>query len=178
MNGATQTFRRPSVATNNSHNRESSSQTTSASSTPTVAAYIPPHLNSNYQSSSLRNGIASENRYSKEQLLNLYKSQRESGNLGKNVSDYFVADWNPHQETPSSTNGAWGKREDHKDTPSGPEVCWDHGGQVEPLGLIDMTDDEKEVCALFISGKYLADGGVVVLHVGQLPSEATTLECD
>jgi len=154
MNGATQTFRRPSVATNNnSHNRESS-QTTSASSTPTTAAYIPPHLNSNSQSSPLRNGASSENRYSKEQLLNLYKSQRESGNLGKNVADYFVADWNPHQETPS-VNGASGKREDQKDMPTGPEVCWDHGGQVEPLGLIDMTDDEKEVCTSSSPGNAL-----------------------
>lgn len=143
MNGATQTFRRPSVATNPSHNRESG-QSTSAATTPTVGTYVPPHLNSNSQSSGLRNGTPGESRYSKDQLLNLYKSQRETGNLGKNVSDYFVADWNPHQETPSA-NGAWGKRDDHKDTPSGPEICWDHGGHVEPLGLVDLTDDEKEV---------------------------------
>ncbi|KAJ9301918.1 hypothetical protein DTO271G3_784 [Paecilomyces variotii] len=143
MNGATQTFRRPSVATNPSHNRESG-QSTSAATTPTVGTYVPPHLNSNSQSSGLRNGTPGESRYSKDQLLNLYKSQRETGNLGKNVSDYFVADWNPHQETPSA-NGAWGKRDDHKDTPSGPEICWDHGGHVEPLGLVDLTDDEKEL---------------------------------
>lgn len=142
MNGATQTFRRPSVATNPSHNRDAS-QPTSAT-TPTVGTYTPPHMSSTYQSSALRNGAATDTRYSKDQLLSLYKTQRESGVLGKNVADYFVADWNPHETSP--VNGAWGKREDSKDNPSGPEVCWDHGGQVEPLGLVDMTDDEKEVC--------------------------------
>ncbi|KAF4277644.1 hypothetical protein CNMCM8057_002472 [Aspergillus fumigatus] len=140
MNGATQTFRRPSVATNPSQTRDLP-QTTSATH-PTVGAYTPPHMTSN-QSGAIRNG-AGENRYSKEQLLSLYKAQRESGTLGKNVADYFIADWNPHVETPP-TNGAWGKREDSKDNPSGPEICWDHGGQVEPLGLVDMTGDEKEL---------------------------------
>lgn len=102
--------------------------------------YIPPHLSSN-TFSALRNGEA---RYSKDQLLDLYKMQREAGSLGKNVEDYFVADWDPHTVT-ASVNGAWGKRDDHK-TSAGPEVCWDHGGQVEPLGLTDMTEGEKEVC--------------------------------
>ncbi|KAL4920183.1 hypothetical protein BDW62DRAFT_177829 [Aspergillus aurantiobrunneus] len=136
MNGATQTFRRPSVATNPSHTREPTSATT-----PTGGTY-PSHMSSTVPSVS-RNGAPSDTRYSKEQLLDLYKAQRDTGILTKNVADYFVADWNPHIETPS-LNGAWGKRDDHKDDPSGPEVCWDHGGQVEPLGLMDMTDDEKE----------------------------------
>ncbi|KAJ5084044.1 hypothetical protein NUU61_008623 [Penicillium alfredii] len=140
MNGATQTFRRPSVATNPSHPRESS--LTASASTPTASgAYIPPHMSSNPLSSALRNGEA---RYSKDQLLELYRAQRESGSLNKNVEDYFVADWDPHMVTPS-VNGAWGKRDDHKNTSAGPEVCWDHGGQVEPLSLADMTDSEKEL---------------------------------
>lgn len=146
MNGATQTFRRPSVATNSSHHRDGS-QPTSAS-TPTAGAYIPPHMSSNYQPSMLRNGATSENRYTKDHLLNLYKIQRDSGNLGKNVADYFVADWNPHVETAAAfLNGTWEKRDDHKEPSTGPEVCWDHGGHSEPLGLAGMTDDEKEVCS-------------------------------
>lgn len=143
MNGATQTFRRPSVATNPSHNRESSQPT--SGSTPTVGAYIPPHMTSSYQSSALlRNGAAGENRYSKDQLLGFYKAQRESGALGKHVADFFIADWDPHVEAPA-TNGAWGRRDDQKDAPSGPEVCWDHGGHIMPLGILDMNEDEKEV---------------------------------
>jgi len=44
-----------------------------------------------------------------------------------------------------TTNGGWGKKEDHKEGISGPDICWDHEGKVQPLGLIDMTDHEKEV---------------------------------
>lgn len=168
MNGATQTFRRPSVATNPSQTRDLP-QTTSATH-PTVGAYTPPHMTSN-QSGAIRNG-AGENRYSKEQLLSLYKAQRESGTLGKNVADYFIADWNPHVETPP-TNGAWGKREDSKDNPSGPEICWDHGGQVEPLGLVDMTDDEKEVGFVFVcplGSEHLKIA--LLIHVGTCRAES------
>ncbi len=138
MNGATQTFRRPSVATNPSHTREPLSATT-----PTGGVY-PTHMSSTLSSVS-RNGPSSDTRYSKEQLLDMYKAQRDTGILTKNVADYFVAEWNPHIEN-ASMNGVWGKRDDHKDNSTGPEVCWDHGGEVEPLGLVDMTDDEKEVC--------------------------------
>ncbi|KAJ5292692.1 uncharacterized protein N7443_008645 [Penicillium atrosanguineum] len=138
MNGATQTFRRPSVATNPSHTREGSQP--ASASTLTSGAYMPPHMSSNTTSSAMRNGEA---RYSKDQLLEMYRAQRESGSLGKNVEDYFVADWDPHMVTPP-VNGAWGKRDDQK-TSAGPEVCWDHGGQAEPLGLTDMSDGEKEL---------------------------------
>lgn len=138
MNGATQTFRRPSVATTPAHTRESN-QPASASTLPSSATYIPPHMSSN-SPMALRNGEA---RYSKEQLLDLYRAQRESGALGKNVEDYFVADWDPHMVS-APVNGAWGKRDEHK-TSAGPEVCWDHGGQAEPLGLTDMSEGEREV---------------------------------
>jgi PERQ amino acid-rich with GYF domain-containing protein len=139
MNGATQTFRRPSVATTPSQHRDSS-QPASASTTTAGGAYIPPHLSSN-SSSIARNGDA---RYSKDQLLELYKLQREEGTLSKNVEEYFVADWDPHTVS-APANGAWGKRDDHKNNSAGPEVCWDHGGQVEPLGITGMTEDEREV---------------------------------
>ncbi|KAF3482826.1 GYF domain-containing protein [Arthroderma uncinatum] len=140
MNGATQTFRRPSVATNPSHSRENAPAAVANTSNPTSAAYIPPHLSSNYQSS--RNGDSS---YSKEQLLSLYKNQRGSKDWGKSISGYFMGDWNPRSERPP-TNGSWGKQDDSKDyNAAGPEVCWDHKGQSEPLGLMDMNEEEKEL---------------------------------
>lgn len=138
MNGATQTFRRPSVATNAPHNRDSGQPASAA--TPVSGAYIPPHMSSN-TSSIARNG---DSRYSKDELLELYKSQREGGSLGRKVDEYFVADWDPHTVS-ATANGAWGKRDDQKNGSAGPEVCWDHGGQVEPLGLTGMTEDEREV---------------------------------
>lgn len=69
------------------------------------------------------------------------------------MGEHFIADWNPLEESPTM-NGAWGKREDQKDTPAGPEVCWDYTGQYEPLGLADMTEDEKEVEYLVLSLQY------------------------
>lgn len=60
------------------------------------------------------------------------------------MGDHFLASWNPLDETGAS-NGVWAKKEDQKDSPPGPEVCWDHLGQYEPLGLIDMTEEEREV---------------------------------
>lgn len=127
-------------------------------------------MSSNY---ALRNGAPSDSRYSKDQLLSFYKSQRDAGTLGKNVADYFVADWDPHGETPT-VNGAWGQRDD-KDAPSGPEICWDHGGHVEPLGLTDMTDDEKEVCDLLHARESMLRP-VVFHRVCQLAPQAPAVE--
>lgn len=115
-----------------------------------AGAYIPPHLNANFQSNSLRNGGASEGRYSKDQLLDLYKGQRDAAEWNKKVTDIFMASWNPlDANSPANGSGAWGKRDDHKDNSLGPEICWDHGGQVEPLGLISLNDEEKEVRSLY-----------------------------
>lgn len=61
------------------------------------------------------------------------------------MGDHFLASWDPHDDT-AATNGAWAKKEDQKDSPPGPEVCWDYLGHYEPLGLIDMTEEEREVC--------------------------------
>ena len=134
LNGATQTFRRPSVATNLSQTRESASASTAS----TVGAYIPPHLSSNYQSGSARGGSSNDNRYSKEQLLEVFKNQRES----VDVADYLVGDWNNRDEA-ASTNGHWGKRNDFNH--AGPEICWDSTGQMRPLAFQGMTDEEKNV---------------------------------
>ncbi|KAK2848551.1 hypothetical protein FQN49_005611 [Arthroderma sp. PD_2] len=140
MNGATQTFRRPSVATNPSHGRENAPPALSNTSNPSSAAYIPPHLSSNYQSS--RSG--NDSSYSKEQLLGVYKQQRGSKDWGKSITGYFMGEWNPRERPP--TNGNWGKQDDSKDNNAvGPEVCWDHKGQSEPLGLMDMSEEEKEL---------------------------------
>ena len=146
MNGATQTFRRPSIAPSTSHGRDGGQPSSTTPSTPTSGTALNPQRN--------------DSRYSKDQLLDIYKALRDSGILGKNLADYFVADWDPHLASPTTNGGAWGKRDDHrnnhsssthhKDNHVGPEICWDHGGQVEPLGLLVMPDDEKEVCLLLL----------------------------
>jgi PERQ amino acid-rich with GYF domain-containing protein len=142
-NGATQTFRRQSLATAPSSGRESNHA--GPANVPTLATtYIPPHLNANHQSSSLRNGLTGEVRYTKDQLLALYKYQRRAGALDAHLADIFTGDWDPFQGR-ESHNPAWGRREEGKDPNVGPEICWDRHAAAEPLALIQLSDEEREV---------------------------------
>ena len=94
--------------------------------------------------SSYRNGTASDTRYNKEQLINIYKAQKDAGILNKNLTELFSGGWNP-TEPRNGAAGSWGRREEGKDPLTGPEVCWESNGKVLPLALADMSDDEKEV---------------------------------
>lgn len=42
--------------------------------------------------------------------------------------------------------GKWARREESKENGVGLDVCWERGGGIMPMGLVDMTDEEKEVC--------------------------------
>lgn len=141
-NGATQTFRRPSLATNLSNQREGAPTTNVT--TPGTGVYVPPHLNSSYQSNLNRNGAATDSRYSKDQLLDLFRAQGRSGQANTNVSDLFVDGWSPGNVNGTNVSG-WGRKDEHKEGSGGPEICWDHEGSVHPLALIELKDDEKEV---------------------------------
>ncbi|KAA6407056.1 MAG: hypothetical protein FRX48_09122 [Lasallia pustulata] len=143
-NGATQTFRRPPVAPTLSHTREASQNFSSNSNIASPGVYVPPHLNTTHQSSLGRNGPIAESRYSKDQLLDLFRAQADSATSIKNLSDFFVGGWNPG-EASTNSNGVWSKKDDHKDSAAGPEVCWDHEGKVIPLAMIDITEEEREL---------------------------------
>lgn len=99
-------------------------------------------MNSSYQSSYIRNGVSTESRYSKDQLLDLYKAQEKSEVPRGSLDDLFVDGWTPGVN--GTSNGGWGKRDDHRDA-IGPEICWDYSGNVQPLALAEMTEEEKEV---------------------------------
>ncbi|KAF2135521.1 uncharacterized protein K452DRAFT_323015 [Aplosporella prunicola CBS 121167] len=126
-NGATQTFRRPSHAASLSN---AAAATTSASS---PGVYVPPH----------RNGaIASETRYPRDQLLSLFRQHTEDSDDG--LADLYAGSWEPN-----SMNGAsgtsWGRSHDHaKENQPGAEVCWEREGHMQPVGLVDLTNEEKE----------------------------------
>ncbi|KAI4162231.1 MAG: hypothetical protein LQ342_004097 [Letrouitia transgressa] len=140
-NGATQTFRRPSLAAGLPHQRESS-QTNSSSAIPNSGVYVPPHLSSGYQSNSNRHAAA-DTRYSKEQLLDLFRAYSKPGQATTDIDNLFIDGWNPGAVNGTS-NGGWGKKEDYRDTMTGPEICWDHDGQIQPLALIEMSEAERE----------------------------------
>ncbi|PVH99704.1 hypothetical protein DM02DRAFT_614780 [Periconia macrospinosa] len=140
-NGATQTFRRPSHATTPSAStsqpapRDPTGAQNAPSTTPSV--YVPPHA--------LRNGSAAEGRYSRDQMLHLFRAQRASDDINQGLSDLYVGSWEPN--VPNGTSGAsWGRKDDHgRDGASGVDLCWDKDGNIVPLSLTDMTDEEREV---------------------------------
>ncbi|QDS71032.1 hypothetical protein FKW77_008166 [Venturia effusa] len=138
-NGATQTFRRSSNApttANSAHQRDgSSSQPRTSIDSPGV--YIPPHI------SASRNGTASEHRYSKELLLQHYKIHSELEGSGHVPSSLFIGDWESNI-TNGSSSASWGRRDEPKDT-HGADLCWDRYAQTIPLGLTELTEEEKEI---------------------------------
>lgn len=99
-----------------------------------------------------------ESRYSKEQLLDLFRAQAESGSNYKNAAEHLVEGWNPGN-SPAANNGVWNRRDEHKDAVSGPEICWDYEGSIQPLGLSELSDEEKEVRGCIISRQYIANNG-------------------
>ncbi|KAL9099059.1 MAG: hypothetical protein Q9163_005388 [Psora crenata] len=141
-NGATTTFRRPSGAANVSQ-RSDSNQTNINPPTSAGAVYVPPHLNSNYHSGFGRNGATAETRYSKDQLLDLFRAQQDKAS--PNLDDLFVDGWKPPGVNGTGSRG-WIKNDEHKEV-SGPEICWDHGGNVQPLSLLPMSEEERDVFA-------------------------------
>ena len=88
-----------------------------------------------------------DSRYSKDQLLEFYRAQADTSHTSINVADLYVGGWNP-EITTSTNNDTWVRRDEQKDV-TGPEVCWDMSGSVEPLGLREMTEEEKEVYIVF-----------------------------
>ncbi|KAF1811813.1 hypothetical protein P152DRAFT_459294 [Eremomyces bilateralis CBS 781.70] len=119
-NGATLTMRRPSSATN----PQPTSRDPSAQRDPPAVAgvYVPPHMS--------RNG-ATEHRYSKDELLSLYGGHQDGGI--HDASGLFMSGWDPNDATDGTTVGA--------------DVCWDSGGHVRPLGLVELSAEEREVFA-------------------------------
>lgn len=119
----------------------------------------------------MRNGVTAESRYSKDQLLGIYQDQKASGGLSKNLAHLFSGSWDPL----SSRNGEsspWSKHEG-KESSTGPEVCWDHEASGNPLGLIEMSEEEKNVSIdrNFWVYKAATNAGLVVLIIRQLTTE-------
>lgn len=76
-------------------------------------------------------------RYSKVDLLSMYRPQAPAAD----PSRLFYSTWDP-----SHANGyarGWSKNESH--VPQEPGLCWDENGGSTPLGLQDMSVDEREV---------------------------------
>lgn len=98
---------------------------------PHPARYVPPH----------RNGTIPDTRYTREQMLELYKeTQSADGGL---LPDLLMGGWQP--EVPNGNSAGWGRNDHPRDQQADPMACWDHDGELDPLGLHDMDEDEREV---------------------------------
>ncbi|KAI9838816.1 MAG: hypothetical protein M1837_002309 [Sclerophora amabilis] len=131
------TFRRPSQPTPTPLQQQSKN----SESVSSPGVYVPPHHHHNGQS--FRNGTSTASRFSKEQLLQVYKSQSEDGDLGKDVAGLVMGDWSLGSGD-DPNNWPWNRKEDKESHGNGPDICWDPTGSVVPLGLIEMSDEERE----------------------------------
>ncbi|KAM7201693.1 gyf domain containing protein [Rhypophila sp. PSN 637] len=62
------------------------------------------------------------------------------------ASNLYMPNWNPSQVNGSSARG-WGKSGDSGPIPQDPTVCWDPHGAVAPIGLDEMSPEERELFA-------------------------------
>ncbi|KAI9163817.1 Ribonuclease P protein subunit p29 [Paramyrothecium foliicola] len=103
---------------------------------PTEHAYHPtPVEPPTPQPTSYESGPA---RYTKEDLLDMFRSQKPHDEPTR----LFIPGWNPNHVNGSQTRG-WGKSSDNH-VPQEPGACWDTHGETIPMGLQDLSAEEKE----------------------------------
>ncbi|KAM5354222.1 hypothetical protein ACJ41O_000872 [Fusarium nematophilum] len=84
-------------------------------------------------------------RYTKEDLLDMFRLQKSNDD----TSRLFAPGWNPGQVNGHAPRG-WGKSNDNH-IPQEPGACWDEAGESTPMGLQDMSLEEKEAFATEIN---------------------------
>ncbi|KAM0187458.1 hypothetical protein ACHAPA_008356 [Fusarium lateritium] len=77
-------------------------------------------------------------RYTKDELLDMFRPQKP----GEDATHLFAQGWNPGQVNGHAPRG-WGKSNDNH-IPQEPGACWDDVGDITPMGLQDMSLEEKE----------------------------------
>ena len=97
--------------------------------------YVPPH----------RSNTLTDTRYSKDQLLDLFKAQQSSqSGLTDGLQSLYVGGWQPDILN-GAPSASWGKSEHNRDSQPAPDICWDQDGDIEPLGVTEMDDEERQV---------------------------------
>lgn len=134
---------------------------------------MPPH-----QNHLSRNGVTTDSRFPKHQLMSMYTVQKESGELDKDLTDLFLGGWQPGTGSHANATLLWTPRDEHgRDAGPGPDICWDRGGNISPLGLREMNNDEKEVLApphAEDAAALIRNHITALLHLRQLAAEASS----
>lgn len=133
----TLTLRRSS--TNPFGTSHQTSQSEGNASTPT--SELPPTQSQLY--SSTNNEAQGDYRYSKSTLLDIFRAQQANENSQGDVSKLLVNTWDPGHT--NGTNGRGWSKGDSAGNSHGPEACWDESGSTLPIGLEEMTEEEKNV---------------------------------
>ena len=169
-NGATQTFRRPSLATSLSNSTPPRDASAGQPLTPNAGVYVPPHVAN-------RNATTTETRLSRDALLQAFQVQKDANEFADGLSPLYVAEW-----TPNISNGVssaiWGRKDEHKDHPTAADVCWDRDGIQRPLGQTDMSSDEKEASLrVNFVPEFLLTRTKAVCGLRQFVTETTDAKC-
>ncbi|KAJ1331827.1 PERQ amino acid-rich with GYF domain-containing protein [Microdochium nivale] len=122
----TLTFRRTSTTPSSQSQQLPSSDTLHASGDPSGMSGMTAGSSS-----------TGSTRYSRDDLLDIAANIPE-------VSSLFAPGWQPGQINGSAGRG-WGKSPENHPAPQEPDVCWDNTGSVRPVGMADMTSEEREL---------------------------------
>jgi PERQ amino acid-rich with GYF domain-containing protein len=68
----------------------------------------------------------------------------ESGASNGDISHLYENGWDPKQSNGANGRSSWGKSSDGRDT-QGPGIAWESKGNIQPVGLEEMTEEEKIV---------------------------------
>ena len=86
-----------------------------------------------------------EGRYSRDQLVQLFQSQRETNDIKERLSHLYMGSWEPHA-TNGASGASWGRKDDlGRDGQSGVDQCWDKDGSIQPMHTIELTEEDREV---------------------------------
>ena len=113
--------------------------------------------------------------YSKDQLLDICRSSVDSRSSQSLISGALTEGWTPGVAG-TGNNGGWSRKDEVKDGQMGADICWDFDGSVQPLGFIDMGEEEKEVREYTTCWFPDADNDLVIYHICQLSTQASSPE--
>lgn len=90
-----------------------------------------------------------DTRFTKNQLLDIYKTAQEAGELSKDISHLYVGGWDPSHSNGANGRASWGKSSDSRDSDAA-AVAWEYNATIPPIGLEEPTEEEKIVGSLLV----------------------------
>ena len=72
--------------------------------------------------------------------------QSADNGLNDDLQSIFLGGW--QLEIANGGSAGWGRTEANREGQPGPDICWEKDGTVEPLGLLEMDDEEREVSSI------------------------------